>query len=557
MTQRQCTTPNKARLDGHDLRAMLCAATRVLERHIGILNALNVYPVPDGDTGTNMFLTMREATRDVEHFQSGSAGEVAAIMARSSIMAAKGNSGAILSMFFKGLADGLKGKADFGPAELAAALQLARDRAYRAVARPVEGTVLTVISKVAQAAQESAAAGGTLPGILDAICDAAREAVATTPTLLPVLREAGVVDAGGHGVYIVLEGFRACLEGQDLEALQVATPVPVGVDGATGVVSERFLEAAAEETYGYCIHFVLQGRDLDPDAIRERMSVLGRSPVVGGDETTITVHVHADDPAPVTGYAESLGTVSELRVQDMDRQHREYALAQRRPSRPARAPAVPVGVVAVAWGRGLEELFLQEGALEIVPGGDTMNPSVQEILEAVGRAAADAVVFLPNNRNIVPAANLAAELAGKPMRVVPSASIPQGMAALLAFNPESDLETNVRNMERELARVRTGEITRAVRPVTLRGVAVKQGQFIGLLERELVVAGDELAQVLLALLREAGVAEGNFVTLYYGAGVTRQEAESALEQVLDAFPGAEGQALEGGQPHYPYIVSID
>lgn len=554
MSQRQCIPPGKARLDGNDLRAMLCAAMRVLERHAGILNALNVYPVPDGDTGTNMFVTMREATRDVESFQSGSAGEVAAIMARSSIMAAKGNSGAILSMFFKGLADGLKDKADAGPVELAAAFQQARDRAYRAVAQPVEGTVLTVISRAAQAAQDSAAAGDTLPALLDAICDAAREAVALTPTLLPVLREAGVVDAGGQGIYVILESFRACLAGQDIDALEVATPVPVGVDGATGVVSERFLEAAAEETYGYCIHFVLQGHDLDPDAVRERMSSLGRSPVVGGDETTVTVHVHADDPAPITGYAASLGTVSGLRVQDMDRQHREYALVQRRP---VRGPAAPVGVVAVTWGSGLEELFLQEGAVEIVPGGDTMNPSVQEILDAVTRAAADAVVFLPNNRNIIPAANLAAGESRKPMRVVPSTSIPQGLAALLAFSPERDLEANVREMERELARVRTGEITRAVRPVTLHGITVREGQFIGLLERQLVAAGDDLTQVLLALLREASVAEGNFVTLYYGADVSGEDAESALARVLETFPGVEGQALEGGQPHYPYIVSID
>ena len=549
----------KARFDGNDLRAMLTAATRLLERNIESINALNVFPVPDGDTGTNMFLTLRGVTKQAEGIRSGSAGEVAAVMARGALMEARGNSGVILSQFFKGIAAEFEGDPDFGPAELASAFRRARHHAYTAVAEPVEGTLLTVISSVAEASRASADAGGTLQEVFGAVCDAAREAVALTPTLLSVLREAGVVDAGGQGLSVILEGFRLYLDGRATEAVEMQPPEPVGVDVAGCGVSREFLQAADEESYGYCTQFLVQGRDLHPAAVREKMSSLAQSTVVVGDETLINVHVHTHDPGPILSVAVSLGTLSQVKIENMDEQRRAYSVARRQDAdlESSDVGTVPVAVVSVAWGKGLERVFAELGAARVLPAGDTMNPSTQEILDAVQSAPSDNVIFLPNNRNILPAAKQAIELSKKSLRVVQTTSIPQGIAAILEFDAEKGLDDNVSCMERRRSSVRTGEICRAVRPAQLNDLSVQEGQIIGLLERDLLVAGDEPTEVLVSLLKEAGVSEGDLVTLYWGGPLTRDDAEAAYEEVRAAFPDTEVEVLNGSQPHYHFIVSIE
>ncbi len=545
----------KSRLNGDDLRTMFSAATTLLESNVDAINALNVFPVPDGDTGTNMFLTLRSVMDKVEPLEQASAGDVAAAMARGALMGARGNSGVILSQFFRGIAIGLEGASDFGAEELVHAYREARKHAYQAVGDPVEGTMLTVISSAAEAAETSLDDHATVQDVCEAVSAAVRDSVAMTPTMLPVLREAGVVDAGGQGLAVLLEGVRRSVRGEVFEAQEIAPPEAVGIEGPAGSVTAEFLAATDEDMYGYCTQFLIQGEGLNVDVIRDTMSEMAGSTVVVGDETLVNVHVHAEDPGPVVSLGVSHGTLSQVKIENMDAQHGEFSEARRQETTPA--VALGVGVVAVAWGKGLEKLFASLGASEIIAGGDTMNPSVQELIEAVDRVPSDNVVLLPNNGNIVPAAIQAADNSQKTVRVVPSRSIPQGISAILSFHAEQDLATNAREMEGALESVRTAEITTAERSAKIKGTDVHPGQLIGLLERELVAAGDDLGEVVQSVLTEAEVSAGDLVTLYWGGRVTADEVNLVVQKVAGAFKGVETELVEGGQPHYHFIISIE
>ena len=545
-----------ATLDGRDLTAMFSTATRLFEHNVDRINALNVFPVPDGDTGTNMFLTLREVAARAEGLRSDSATEVAEAMAKGALMEARGNSGVILCQFFKGVALGLDGKQSFGTSDLARALRSASDQAYTAVGNPVEGTLLTVIRCVAEAAERSVEAGESVPDMFHTLCAAARDAVAATPTMLSVLRDAGVVDAGGQGLAVVLEGARAYVSGTELEARELEPPEPVGVDSAGAGVSLDFLDATEEDLYGYCTQLLIEGERLDPDGVRTRMADLAQSTVVVGDDSMVKVHVHAHDPGPVVSYAVSIGTLTKVNIECMDDQHRGYSAA-RRDDADGPAESAEVSVIAVGWGDGLEALFRDFGAGHVLPGGDTMNPSVQQILDAFESVSSRAVIFLPNNRNIVPAARQAADLSQKPVKVIPSSTVPQGIAAMLAFNAALSDDENAAAMERAFASVRTGEVCDAVREVELNGVPVRKGQAIALLERELVAAAGTPTEALASLLRSARTDECELVTLYWGGDVSEEEAGQAGALLEGELPDIELEVVYGGQPHYHYIVSIE
>ena len=549
------TTPSpadKSRLDGHDLRAMFSAATALFERNVAAINALNVFPVPDGDTGTNMFLTLQAVVEKANGVPGGSADAMADAMANGALMGARGNSGVILSQFFRGMAVGLKGSSDFGTAELAAAFRAASDHAYKAVGNPVEGTLLTVIRNAAEAAEATDGPEVTLSDFYDAVLLAARDSVARTPTMLDVLREAGVVDAGGQGLAVLLEGTARWVRGDETALAEIAAPEAVGVEGASGKVSFEFIEATDEELYGYCTQFLIQGEGLDTDGIRERMEVLASSTVVVGDGAIVRVHVHAEDPGPVLSAAVAHGMLAQVNIRNMDEQHAEFSELRR-----TETPPAPLAVVAVAMGNGIEELFAGLGAARIVTGGNTMNPSVKDLVDAVNEAPSDNVIVLPNNRNIVPAAEQAAELSQKQVKVVASKSIPQGVAAILALSPDGGLEDNVAAMAEALVEVRTGEVTAAVRSATINRVPVRPGQLIGLLEHELVVSGEEAGDVTSALLEKAGVGDGELVTLYWGAPLGEEEATAVFDRLTAGFPDAEIELVRGGQPHYHFLISIE
>ena len=445
-------------VDGAELLAMISLAARLFERNIEPLNALNVFPVPDGDTGTNMFLTLREVVEEAEKAGAGTAGEIAAAMSHGALMGARGNSGVILSQVFKGLAQQLEGRQDLSAVDLAHALGRARALAYKAVGQPVEGTMLTVIGATV-GPSEAAAEGGVLE-VVEAACEAAREAVAMTPAQLRVLRDAGVVDAGGQGILVILEGMRRHLADGEPTIEEIAIPEPVGIDSVSGAVSQEFLDSAEDELYGYCTQFVLEGDGLDADEVRARMSESASSAVVIGTETVLRVHVHASDPDHIVGLAGTIGAVSQVNVADMDEQHRQFSSDRREAS--AQGDAVrDIAVVAVAWGDGNQDVFRELGAAEVLAQGGVDNPSVRELSRAIEAVDSESVILLPNHPNVVPAAAQAAELSGGRVRVVEAKTMPQGIAALLAFVDGRSVDQNVaRNGERHSRRQDRGGVPR-------------------------------------------------------------------------------------------------
>src|SRR3990170_2467346 len=447
-------------VNGRQFREMLASGTAWLEKNAPGIDAINVFPVPDGDTGTNMLLTMRSAMEESYRAPDGSASAVSAALAYGALMGARGNSGVILSQVFRGIAQELKGRDSMSAADLALALKSAAEHAYKGLARPVEGTMLTVMRDAADAAAPIAeAADATNVQVLNAAVEAARESVARTPTLLPALREAGVVDAGGQGLFTLLQGALHHLRGE-ADQLQ---------------------------------------HKLNSKKVMSCLNRKGQSVVVVGDERMLRVHVHTLNPGAALRYGLSKGTLHQIKIENMDDQHQEFVQARKEQS-----DAGNIAIVAVASGQGLAEVFQSLGATQIVQGGQTMNPSVRDILKAVESVAADGVIVLPNNKNIVQSANSVPALTSKKVVIVPAESIPQGLAALLSFNFEQDLEQNAEGMKRAMQGVRTVEVTTAVRSTKVGGIEVKKGQKIGLLDDKLVVAGDGVGKVLQETLAKSG-----------------------------------------------------
>ena len=549
----QATTQSNS-VDGAELLAMLSLAARLFERNIETINALNVFPVPDGDTGTNMFLTLREVVEEAEKVGAGTAGEVSAAMSHGALMGARGNSGVILSQVFKGLALQLEGRLDLSAFDLAHALGRAKALAYKAVGQPVEGTMLTVIG--ATVGPSEAAAEGAVLDVVEAACEAAREAVAMTPAQLQVLRDAGVVDAGGQGLLVILEGMRRHLAGGEPAIEDIPVPDPVGVDSASGAVSQEFLDTAEDELYGYCTQFVLEGVGLDADEVRGRMSESASSAVVIGTETVLRVHVHASDPNHIVELAGTMGAVSQVNVADMDEQHRQFS-SDRRAASGQEDEVQDIAVVAVAWGDGNQEVFRELGAAEVLAQSGVENPSVRELSQAIEAVDSESVILLPNHPNVVPAAAQVAELSGGRVRIVPARTMPQGIAALLAYVDGRSVDKNVSEMESAIAAVRTGEVCLAERDAKVDGRSVARGEVIGLLDRRLVASGGDPADVLASLLRVSEVSSDDLVTIYWGEPVSSEDGAAALDTVGEQFPGAEIELVRGGQHGYHYIVSIE
>lgn len=541
-------------VDGERFKRLVYAGLVWLRQHQEEINALNVFPVPDGDTGTNMVLTMQSAWEEVASVDENNVGKVAHRVAHGALMGARGNSGVILSQIWRGMARHLDNKEWLTASDLAAALEEGVRTAYKGVIRPVEGTILTVAREAAEEATLAAGRTTDLSVVLERAVRRAWDALARTPDLLPVLAEAGVVDAGGQGLCVILEGMMRALRGEVIgESAAVATTVMGPAFAA---------EAVPEEEYGYDVQFLIVGQNLDVEAIRRDIDAMGTSTLVVGDSETVKVHVHVPDPGVPLSYAVRLGSLRDVVVEDMQAQYREFVRA-REQARPAPAmmvsgaPPREVGVVAVVSGDGLEKVFMSLGASAVVPGGQTMNPSTEEILRVVESLPTPKVVILPNNGNIILAARQAQELSQKEVVVVPTRSIPQGVAALLAFNHQAGLEENAETMERAAREVHTGEVTTATRDASLNGVQVRQGQIIGLQDDQLVVSGDTVDQVVEALLDRMGVADLEIVTLYYGAGVRQEEAEALAARLQEKYPDQTFEVVYGGQPHYFYILSAE
>ncbi len=539
-------------IDSEDLRRILVQGRRALEDNVEAINALNVFPVPDGDTGTNMLLTMKALEEEPANTGGSISLRSVTAMARGALLGARGNSGVILAQFFQGLARGLDGIDRFSAQDLATALAEGSAAAYKAVGNPVEGTMLTVIREMSEAARQEADRGVDVIEMWDSVCQAARKSVAKTPTLLPVLREAGVVDAGGLGLSVIMEGALSGLREEELGAIELTAP-ELDVSAATAqAVSEAFIDATEEDLYGYCTQFLIQGEGLNPDDVREQMESLAGSTVVIGGDGMVRIHVHAEDPGPVVSYGVSLGTLSQVSIVNMDEQHQEFMAARR-----GKQELQPVGVLAIASGDGLAEVFLGSGAASVLSGGDTMNPSTREILDAVEGVAAERVILLPNNPNIVSAAEQARSLSPRQVTVIPTESIPQGISALLSFNPLQEFEGNVRDMEQSISAVVSGAVCNAQRDAELGGVKVAEGQVMGLLERRMVISGDDRTGVLCDLVAKIDPDSGSLITLYWGADTHEAEANGAAEELQKRFNHVEVEVVFGGQPHYNYILSVE
>jgi DAK2 domain fusion protein YloV len=539
-------------LNGPAVREMFAAATAWLDRNKEAVNAINVFPVPDGDTGTNMYLTMRSTMEEAQRCEDATAGGMLAAMSHGALMGARGNSGVILSQILRGVARALDGADTLDSKLLAAAFHEGSAAAHKAVTKPTEGTVLTVIREVAESANVD---GDDLLAAMEAAVATAAASVENTPNLLPVLKEAGVVDAGAKGLYVLLEGMLKHLRGEEMEE-PAAASTAVGHSWLTDVEQRHASEASP---YGYCAEVLLEGQGLDVDEIRETMLALGDSVIVVGDGQIVRIHVHTDDPGAVLSEGTAVGQLAQVKIDNINRQAQRFVEMHHESDVASLIPAAPavMSTVAVAPGEGLAEVFRSTGCEQIVSGGPTMNPSTKDILDAINACNSDQVAVLPNDKNIILAAEQAAAMTAKHARVVKSRSVPQGLAALLAINPEEGMEENAPAMEAALSSVRTIEITRAARSTTLGGVKVEAGQVIAIVDDELKLAADTPEEAALQALGRLARGGTSLVTLYYGADTTVAQAEALADRLRSELDRHDVEVVFGGQPHYQYIISLE
>ena len=539
-------------VDGQIFKRALLGSLSWLAANHEEVNRLNVFPVPDGDTGTNMLLTLQSAVEDVKESNAAEVSKIAKLASHGSLMGARGNSGVILSQIFRGFARAVEGKSALTPAELAAAFEEAANAAYRAVNKPTEGTILTVAREAGRAAATAASTpDANVPRVIAAAAAGARSAVLKTPSQLQILRDAGVVDAGGVGLQLILEGMlKSVEESEPALAAMAETKRPVSP------ASQVSLDLP-EGGWGYCTEFLIEGNGLDTDLIRGQIESLGNSVLVVGEPELVKVHVHTDDPTGVINLAGGYGKILKLNVGDMSTQHRrilesEGAAGRSRPPRPNGA-----GLAAVVAGRGLVEIFRGLGVDAIIEGGQTMNPSTQDMLTAIESVPYDEVILLPNNGNVIPAAKQVVGLTKKKVHVVDTHSVPQGVSAVVAFRPERSGLENLKAMKAEAERVQTIEVTHAVRDTRSNGVKVKKGDVIGLINDRLEFAGDDYPDVVKRALGRLGPDSYELVTVYRGEQASDDELARLESEIRSNYPRLEVEVQQGGQQHYPFILSVE
>jgi uncharacterized protein len=550
-------------VDGQLLKRALLGSLAWLSAHQEEINRLNVFPVPDGDTGTNMLLTLQSAVEDIRDSQASEVSKIARIAAHGSLMGARGNSGVILSQIFRGFGNAVQGKTELAPADLAEAFEEAANAAYRAVIKPTEGTILSVAREAGRSARAaSQEAGATPTAVIKAAAVGAKAAVEKTPSQLRILREAGVVDAGGYGLQIMLDGMLRSVEEIDTELTMLAPAPPPAQAGLD----------LPEEGWGYCTEFLVLGSDLDVERMRSEIAALGNSVLVVGEPDMVKVHVHTDDPPRVLALASSFGRLDRLSVGDMSTQHQRLRQEAGVAAAPASGSALAtgeglpaagqprpngVGMVVVVSGPGLVRIFRGLGADATVEGGQTMNPSTQDMLAAVESVPYQDVVLLPNNRNVVLAARQVPDLTAKKVHVVATENVPQGIAAVVAFNPERPLAENLKLMREAGAHVQAIEVTHAVRDSRSNGLRVKKGDVIALINDKLKHAGADYDSVVHDALSAIGAGNYELVTIYRGLQATDSDAERLGEAIRGSFPGLEVELQAGGQEHYPFILSVE
>ncbi|MCL1805282.1 MAG: DAK2 domain-containing protein [Clostridiales bacterium] len=541
-------------IDGTQLADMIKGAGRYLEFRKNIVDALNVFPVPDGDTGTNMSLTLQSAARhidQVEEADKGHFGVRAEAMAQGALLGARGNSGVISSQILSGFSVVCREEAEIGGEKLIEALDAGVKAAYMAVMKPVKGTILTV--------SEAAVAGGRkvleegeddIAAVLRGAIEEALKALELTPTLLPILKQAGVVDAGGQGFLFILEAFLGSLLGElpEDDSL-IAAPVLSDTDDVENMMVEDQLMNPGEITFGYCTEFVIKNKDntIDLDKIRDYLNTLGDCVLVVGNPGVCKVHVHTNEPGKALDYVTPMGSLHKMKIDNM-REEME---------KKERQEAKKIGLIAVACGSGIEEVFKSLGAHRIITGGQTMNPSAQDFLDAIGSLAAREIIILPNNGNVILAAQQAAGLSNGIVHVAPTRSIPQGIGAILAFNEDDTGGENTRRMTEAAGEIVTLEVTYAVRDTVYDDREIRQGQILGMVDGKLALTADDLQEGALGLFAQAIKPEHDLVTIYYGEDSTGEDAEALGEKISAEYDWVDIEIHAGGQPLYYYLISLE
>lgn len=544
---------------------MVQAGSQRLSKNAEYVNSLNVFPVPDGDTGTNMSLSMTTGAKAVADAKTTHFGELAQILSKGLLMGARGNSGVILSQLFRGFSKAIVGKEVLTASDLSVAFNGGVQTAYNAVMKPVEGTILTVSRGAAIYAERAAKNTDDAIEVMQAVVKGAKKALAKTPEMLPVLKEVGVVDSGGQGLLFIYEGFLAAMTGEYLESEEFQ-PNPGTMDEMVNAEHHKSVAghvATEDIQFGYCTEIMVAiGKgptaveQFDYDTFRNYLNEKGDSLLMVNDDEIIKVHVHTEDPGSVLQYGQRFGSLIKIKVDNMREQH-DAQVEKEQAQIITPRERVPYAIIAIAAGDGLAELFQSMGVSYVISGGQTMNPSTEDILQAIKEVNAENVIVLPNNKNIFMAAEAAVAEADVPAVVVPSRTVSQGMTALLSFNDTQSLEENKEIMTNSLEDVVSGQVTTAVRDTTIEGVAVKEGDFIGMVDGKIVVSVPQIVEASIQTLEKMIIDETEIVTLLVGEGASTEDTEAITTLLETKYPDVELEVHQGGQPVYPYLFSAE
>lgn len=548
-------------IDAQLFRDMVSTAAALLEMNKTVLNDLNVFPVPDGDTGTNMSLTMTSAVREVMSYKGAeSVPKLAAELSMGALRGARGNSGVILSQIFRGFSKGIANcDAEIGADDFAKGLASGVEAAYKAVMKPKEGTILTVAKAMGKKGLEEVKNEADIFELFDSVLDEGERVLDITPEMLPVLKEAGVVDAGGKGLIFIISGFRMALNGMEITDFDIEQP-----SAGTGAVKAG-IEVDIE--FGYCTEFFVKNLKKNlpecEDRLKKKLESIGDSLVVIGDEGLIKVHVHTNSPGLALQYALALGELSDIKIDNMREQHNEHVgglqedVGKEKSKEDKDKPKRPYAIVAVADGEGLKNVFKDLMVDAIIEGGQTMNPSTEDIAKAIKEAHADNVFVLPNNKNIILTAELAAETAECKVFVIPTKSIPQGIASILALKTDADAEANSKAMTDAIHNVKTGQVTLAVRDSKLNGLKIKKDDYLAMLDGDIIYAAKKIDDVCKNLMHKMVDEDSDVLTIFYGKDIQTAEAEFLMKYAEDQFPMCDVTLFNGGQAVYEYIFSVE
>ena len=537
-------------IDGKKFRDMFVSGANNLQNNKDLVDKLNVFPVPDGDTGTNMSLTISYAIKELAKVQNDNVTDIGKALSKGSLMGARGNSGVILSQIIRGIAKSVEGKENLNVVDLANAFKNGSDTAYKAVIKPIEGTILTVVRESGEYAEKIAQEDMDMIEILELVVEKANESLNKTPELLKALKEAGVVDSGGKGLVLIYEGMLSSLKGNNIELVEG------GISSDTNVSVEQNI-STEDIKYQYCTEFILETNKVDDLTVRERFMKYGDSLAVVGDEGVIKVHVHTNDPGLAIQEALSYGQLLTIKVENMKLQHENKVLKEAAQTEEVHVEEKEYGFIATSMGDGLAQIFRDFGVDHIIEGGQTMNPSTEDFMKAIEKLNAKNIIILPNNSNIIMAANQAKELSDKNIVVIPTKNVPQAFAALVTFDGDADIAENEANMMEALSTVKSGQVTYAVRDTVINDVEVKEGNIIGIAEGKLLSAGDKVDEITTDLIEKLVDEDSAIITLFYGEDTSKEDAQALRDALEENFEDVDVELHYGGQPLYYYLISVE